>query len=65
VGIVCTLAYDRAFSDPAAEAAARVHMTDPGALALIVLSIIVVAVVACLVPIRRAASLDPVEALRS
>ena len=37
-------------------------MTDPGALALIVVSIIVVAVVACLVPIRRAARVDPIQA---
>ena len=40
-------------------------MTDPGALALIVLAIVVVAVVACLVPIRRAARVDPIEALRA
>ena len=41
----------------------RVRMNDPGALALIVLSIVVVAVVACLVPIRRAARVDPLVAL--
>jgi ABC-type lipoprotein release transport system permease subunit len=40
-------------------------MTDPGVLALIVLSIAVIAVVACVVPIRRATTLDPVVTLRS
>jgi ABC-type lipoprotein release transport system permease subunit len=40
-------------------------MTDPLALALIVCAISAVAAVACLVPIRRAASIDPVEALRA
>jgi putative ABC transport system permease protein len=64
VGIVCTLAFDRAFN-PSGQASASVRMTDPVALTLIVLSIAAVAVVACLVPIRRATSLDPVEALRS
>ena len=65
VGIMATLALDRLFSDPPTEAVTNVRMTDPIALALIILSIVVVAVIACLVPIRRAASLDPVEALRS
>jgi putative ABC transport system permease protein len=63
VGIACTLAFDRAFNDPATQAGVR--MTDPLVLALIMLSIVAIAVVACLVPIRRAVSLDPVEALRS
>ncbi len=40
-------------------------MNDPGALALIALAIIVVAVIACLVPIRRAARVDPIQALRA
>ena len=65
VGILCTLAWDRIFNDPANDAVQNVRMTDPSVLAVIILSIIAVAVAACLVPIRRAATLDPVEALRS
>jgi len=40
-------------------------MDDPWALTLIILSIVIVAVVACVVPIRRATTLDPVETLRT
>jgi len=40
-------------------------MTDPAALASIVLSLTAVAVVACLVPILRAARVDPLAVLRS
>ena len=42
-----------------------VAMTDPGALVAIVLSIAVVAVVACLPSIHRAARVDPLVALRT
>ena len=65
VGLVGALAFDRLFSDPTARAASRVHMMDPIALLAIVLSIAAVAVIACLVPIRRAARVDPLVALRS
>ena len=65
VGLVCTLAFDRLFSDPTTRPASSVHMMDATALAAIVLSIVAVAVIACLVPIRRAARVDPLVALRS
>jgi putative ABC transport system permease protein len=64
LGIVGALAFDRLFHDPTA-AANSVGMTDPGALAFIVVSIMVIAVVACSAPIRRATALDPVQTLRS
>jgi putative ABC transport system permease protein len=65
VGIVAAVAFDRAFGDPANERVKGIGITDPGALTFIVLAMLVVAVVACLVPIRRATTLDPVETLRS
>ena len=65
VGVAGTFAFDRAFGDPANAAAEKVQMTDPVMLALIILSIAAIAVVACLVPLRRAVSVDPVEALRT
>jgi ABC-type lipoprotein release transport system permease subunit len=64
LGIVAVPAFDRLFTDPTAPRDG-VEMTDPGALAFIVMSIAVIAVVACVVPIRRATTLDPVETLRS
>jgi len=56
LGLVLVLAFDRLFN-PAA-VAGTVRMTDPLALALIVCAISAIAAVACLVPIRRAASID-------
>jgi putative ABC transport system permease protein len=64
-GIAGTLAFDRAFTDRSIAAVEGVRVTDPIFLALVILSLAGIAVVACLVPIRRAASTDPVEALRS
>jgi predicted permease len=64
-GLLGALAFDRLFSDPATRSAERVHMMDPMALLAILLSIAAVAVVACLVPIRRAARVDPLIALRA
>jgi putative ABC transport system permease protein len=64
-GIAGTLAFDRLFTDPASAAAARVQMTDPLFMTVVVLAIAAVAVVACMVPIRRAATIDPIEALRA
>ena len=65
VGIAGAIAFDRAFNQSSRTGVESIAMTDPGVLALIVLSILIVAVVACLVPIRRATTLDPVETLRS
>jgi len=64
IGIAGAIAFDRAFNEPV-NSAARIQMDDPGSLALIILSIVIVAVVACVVPIRRATTLDPVETLRA
>jgi putative ABC transport system permease protein len=65
IGIAGAVAFDWVFNRPSRSGAESIAMTDPGALALIVLSIVIVAVVACLVPIRRATTLDPVETLRT
>jgi putative ABC transport system permease protein len=65
IGIGGAVVFDRAFNQPVAQGERAVSMTDPSALALIVGSIVIVAIVACLVPIRRATTLDPVETLRS
>jgi hypothetical protein len=64
-GIVGTFLFDRAFTDPAIAAVSRVQLSDPLFMAFIGVAIAVVAVIACMVPIRRAATIDPIEALRS
>ncbi len=63
IGIVAALAFDRTFEDPASQSGTS--MTDPGALALIVLSLTGVAAIACLVPILRAAKADPLLVVRA
>jgi putative ABC transport system permease protein len=64
LGLVGALAFDRLFNDPET-GGDGIGMTDPAAIASIMLSIAVVAVVACLPKIRRAARVDPLVALRS
>ena len=63
-GIAGTLAFDRAFTDRSIAAIESVRVTDPIFMTLIIFAIAAIAVVACIVPIRRAVSVDPVEALR-
>jgi predicted permease len=65
LGLIGALAFDRMFNDPVNQAATGVRMMDAGALAFIVVAITAVAVLACLVPIRRAARVNPIDALRA
>jgi predicted permease len=64
-GLVAVQGYDRLLNAPVDAATATIRMNDPVPLALIALSIVAIAVAACLVPIRRAARIDPLVALRS
>jgi putative ABC transport system permease protein len=59
-GIGCTALWDRMFStgNPA------IRATDPQSLALVAVMLIVLAGIACAVPARRAAHLDPLVAIR-
>ena len=60
LGLVAVLAYDRLFNSGTDN-----RLAEPGALALTMVAIVIVSLVACLVPIRRAATVDPLVALRS
>ena len=60
LGLVAVLGYDRLFNSGTDN-----RLAEPGALALTMLAIVIVALVACLVPIRRAARVDPLVALRA
>ena len=60
LGLVAVLAYDRLFNSGTDN-----RLAEPSALALTMLAIVIVALVACLVPIRRAARVDPLVALRA
>jgi len=60
LGLVAVLAYDRLFNSGTDN-----QLAEPGPLVLTMLAIVIVALVACLVPIRRAATVDPLVALRS
>jgi putative ABC transport system permease protein len=59
-GVGCTVLWDRAFStgNP------TVRPTDPQSLALVAVTLVVLAGLACAVPARRAAHLDPLVAIR-
>jgi putative ABC transport system permease protein len=65
VGIVAAQAFDQVFNDPGSRPVGSVGMMDPAAMSLTVLAIAVVALVACLVPIRQATRVDPLVALRT
>jgi putative ABC transport system permease protein len=60
-GVLFTFVFDRLFTD----AAQQDRMTDLIVLVPIVGVIVTVAIAACILPIRRAVYLDPVEALRA
>jgi putative ABC transport system permease protein len=62
LGVLAVLAYDRLFNSGTGT---DDGLADPGALVLTMLAIVIVAFIACVVPIRRAARVDPLVALRS
>ena len=62
LGVIAVIAYDRLFNSGSGT---DNRLAEPGALALTMLAIVIVAFVACLVPIRRAARVDPIQALRA
>ncbi len=61
VGFGCVSLFERLFDDPEQPIA----MTDIATLIPLVGTVVVVAAVACLIPARRAARIDPIAALRS
>ena len=63
VGVVAAQVFNRLLVDPA-DTVTKAGMSDPVALAFMVLTIGAVAMLACLPPIRRATRVDPIVALR-
>ena len=59
-GTLCTIAWHRMFGNPGSD----VKWTDPQSLAAIAATLALTAVIACVVPARRATRLDPVVAIR-
>jgi len=62
VGIACVFAWERAFGTSTGYA--RQRMTDPEGLVFASAVLLVIAVFACLAPVRRATHINPVTALR-
>jgi ABC-type antimicrobial peptide transport system permease subunit len=60
LGMVCTIGWSRMF----ASGRRAVHAADPQPLLAIAAILMLAALVACFVPARRAARLDPVVAIR-
>ena len=58
-GFVCTMLWDRTFAG-----GPGVRITDPVSLAIVALVLVVLAILACWAPIRRASRLDPLNAIR-
>jgi ABC-type antimicrobial peptide transport system permease subunit len=59
-GIVCSIAWQRMFGNPESE----LKIADPHSLGAIAATLAAAAVIACVVPARRATRLDPVAAIR-
>jgi predicted permease len=63
IGLMLAVPFDRAFNEPAA--GGGVGMLDPGALLITGLGIAGIAMIACVIPVRRAVRLDPLASLRA
>jgi ABC-type antimicrobial peptide transport system permease subunit len=64
VGAVATLVLGRSFSS-FSQLLYGVRVTNPAILAAVSSAVVIVAVIACYLPARRAASIEPMKALRS
>jgi ABC-type lipoprotein release transport system permease subunit len=60
-GVLCTFGWSRLFSS----GRPRVNVLNPGDLILVAVVLVGVAVLATLVPVRRATRLDPVSVIRA